>query len=209
MVSGRGEHSFTTTGLVRDASDLVVFGVEGGAAEGVLGDFEGMEGAPHGWVSSLWSCDVVRPGDEAVKTRVHRQSLRCRCGWEVRCGEGGHGRMMAFSRFRSESVGRWVVLTWYEVVARLVSVNWGAGAVSSSRQKPVRRSVMGMMAEVGAELEFSKAAARASVMAWVRLGLFVSAIVVASFPLKEASLLSSSLSVSVEAVAMTMGGIRC
>ena len=68
---------------------------------------------------------------------------------------------------------------------------------------------MGMMAEVGAELEFSKAAARASVMAWVRLGLFVSAIVVASFPLKEASLLSSSLSVSVEAVAMTMGGIRC
>ena len=117
--------------------------------------------------------------------------------------------MTAFSRLRSESVGRWVVLTWYKVVARLVSVNWGAGAVPSSRQKPVRRSVMGMVAVVGAVLEFSKAAARASVMAWVRLGLCVSAVVMASFLLKKASALSSSWSVSVEAMAMTMGGSRC
>ena len=71
--------------------------------------------------------------------------------------------MMAFSRLRSESVGRWVVLTWYKVVARLVSVNREAGSVPSSRQKPVRRSVIGMMAVVGAVLESSKAAARASV----------------------------------------------
>jgi len=210
VVSGRGEHSVTTAGLVRDASDLVVFGVEGGAAEVVLVGFEGMEVAPHGWVSSLWSCDVVKPGDEAVKTRVHRQLLRCCCGWEAKGGEGGHGREMAFSRLRSESVGRWVVLTWYEVVARLVSVNRGAGAASSSRQKPVRRSVMGMMAVVGVVLEFSKAAAKASVMALVRLGLCVSAVVVASFPLKKALVLSSSsLSMSVEAMAMTMGGSRC
>ena len=68
---------------------------------------------------------------------------------------------------------------------------------------------MGMVAVVGAVLEFSKAAARASVMAWVRLGLCVSAVVVASFPLKKASALSLSLSVSVEAMAMTMGGSRC